>query len=69
MGKAKPRSKSAAHSIGRTSSSSPNSKTAVEYSESQVSKMSNAEFGKHEEAISEAMQNGKFSYDISGGAR
>ena len=69
MGKAKPRSKSAAQAIGRTSTSSPNSKTNAEYSESQVSKMSNAEFGKHEEAITEAMQNGKFSYDLSGAAR
>jgi len=69
MGKAKPRSKSAAQAIGRTSTSAPNSKMNAEYSESQVSKMTNAQFEKHEDAITEAMQNGKFSYDLSGGAR
>ena len=69
MGKAKPRSKSAAQAIGRTSSSSPNTKTSAEYSESQVSEMTDAEFEKHEGAITEAMQNGKFNYDMSGGAR
>ena len=69
MGKAKPRSKSAAQAIGRTSTSSPNSKMNAEYSESQVSKMSNAEFEKHEDAITEALQSGKFSYDLSGAAR
>lgn len=69
MSKAKPKSKSAAQAVGRTSTSSPNSKMSAEYSESQVAKMSNVEFGKHEEAITEAMQNGKFNYDLSGGAR
>lgn len=69
MGKSKPRSKSAAQAVGRTSTSSPNTKTSSEYSESQVSKMTDKEFEKHEEAITEAMQNGKFSYDMSGAAR
>ncbi len=69
MSKTKPRRKSAAQSIGRTSTSSPTSGSRIEYSESQVEQMSNAEFGKHEEAISEAMSNGNFNYDISGGAR
>lgn len=43
--------------------------TAGYYSESQVNKMSNQEYEKHEEKILEAMRVGKFKYDLSGGAR
>lgn len=39
------------------------------FSESQVAKMSSAEYEKNEDAIFEAMRKGEFVYDISGGAR
>ena len=41
----------------------------MKFSESQVERMSTAEFAKHEEAIMEAMSSGKFLYDVSGAAR
>ena len=65
----KTKSKSAAHAVGRTSTSAPTSGGRATFSESQVQQMSMQEFSKHEEAIQEAMQNGTFSYDLSGGAR
>lgn len=39
------------------------------FSESQVQKMSMVEYAKNEEAIYEAIRNGKFVYDLSGAAR
>tara|TARA_B100000767_G_C19744289_1_gene527719 strand:+ start:791 stop:1570 length:780 start_codon:yes stop_codon:yes gene_type:complete len=65
----KTKSKSAAHAVGRTSTSAPTSGGRATFSESQVQQMSMQEFSKHEDAIQEAMQNGTFSYDLSGGAR
>tara|TARA_R100000935_G_C2793866_1_gene147252 strand:+ start:192 stop:971 length:780 start_codon:yes stop_codon:yes gene_type:complete len=65
----KTKSKSAAHAVGRTSTSAPTSGGRDTFSESQVEQMSMQEFSKHEDAIQEAMQNGTFSYDLSGGAR
>jgi len=41
----------------------------MKFSESQVSQMTDRDFDKYEEAISEAMRNGTFSYDLSGAAR
>ena len=69
MGKAKPRSKSAAQAIGRTSTSSPNTGGRTEYSESQVESMTTKEYDKHEDAILESMSNRTFKYDITGAAR
>lgn len=40
-----------------------------EYSESQIAKMSDREYEKLEEKISEAIRSGRFNYDISGAAR
>ena len=68
-GASKTKSKSAAHSVGRTSSSTPKAAGRATFSESQVQQMSNVEFGKNVEAIEEAMQTGNFDYDLSGGAR
>lgn len=39
------------------------------FSESQVAKMSDAEYAKNEDAIFDSMRKGEFVYDISGGAR
>ena len=65
----KSKSKSAAHSVGRTSSSTPKAAGRASFSESQVQNMSMHEYSKHEAAIEEALSNGNFDYDISGGAR
>ena len=65
----KSKSKSAAHSVGRTSSSTPKAAGRASFSESQVQNMSMHEYSKHEAAIEEAMSNGNFDYDLSGGAR
>lgn len=69
MSRSTTKSKSAAHAVGRTSSSTPKAAGRAKFSESQVQQMSMQEFSKHEEAIQESMQNGTFSYDLSGGAR
>ena len=65
----KNKSKSAAHAVGRTSSSTPKAAGRASFSESQVQNMSMHEYSKHEAAIEEALSNGNFEYDISGGAR
>jgi hypothetical protein len=41
----------------------------MKYSESMVEKMSDRDYDQHEDAIMEAMQSGKFLYDLSGAAR
>jgi len=68
-GKSKKSNSSAAQAIGRTTGTAPVSQGRKTYSESQVAKMSTAEYEKHEEAIMSAMQNGSFKYDLSGAAR
>ena len=63
-------SKSAAQSVGRTSSSRPTTGGKVTWSESMVEGLSDKEYDKYENEILEAMRTpGKFSYDVSGGAR
>ena len=58
--------KSAASSIKSRSRSTPNADGSGEYfSESQVNKMSDKEYEKNVDAIMEAMQTGKFIYDVS----
>jgi len=61
--------KSAAQSVGRTTSSAPTAGGKGTWRESQVSSMSDAEYEKNEESILEAMRTGKFVYDITGAAR
>ena len=61
--------KSAVQAIGRTSANAPVAHGKMKFSETQVSQMSDKEFDKYEEAISESMRNGTFSYDLSGAAR
>ena len=41
----------------------------VTYSESQINKMSDRDYEKHQDKIMEAMRTGKFRYDLSGAAR
>ena len=63
--------KSAAQALGRTSATAPAANGKMKFSESQVKRMSDndKEFDKNEEAISESMRNGTFSYDMTGAAR
>ena len=61
--------KSAAQAVGRTSSSTPTTTGKVKFSESQVSKMSDKDFEKYEDAIADAMRSGNFDFDLSGAAR
>jgi len=67
--KTKKPSKSAAQAVGRTSAARPGTSTGSRFTESQVSKMSDREYSKNEEAIMEAMRSGNFVYDMSGAAR
>lgn len=62
-------SKSAAESIGRTSSAAPAEKSKAAFSESIVKNMSDKEYEANEEAIDQAQRSGNFNYDISGAAR
>ena len=61
--------KSAAQSVGRTTSSAPTAGGKGTWRESQVSRMSDAEYEKNEESILESMRTGKFVYDVTGAAR
>lgn len=61
--------KSAAQSVGRTTSSAPSAGGKGTWRESQVSSMSDAEYEKNEDSILEAMRTGKFVYDVTGAAR
>tara|TARA_R110001606_G_scaffold324333_1_gene471137 strand:+ start:672 stop:1436 length:765 start_codon:yes stop_codon:yes gene_type:complete len=70
MGKTKRSNpKNAASSVGRTTTSVPSTGGKARFSESQVSRMSVADYDKNEDAILEAMRSGQFVYDMSGGAR
>lgn len=61
--------KSAAQSVGRSTSATPAATGKAKFSESQVASMSDREYDANEEAILEAMKSGAFTYDMSGGAR
>lgn len=60
---------SAAQAVGRTSSTNTPNTGRARFKESQVSKMSSAEYEKNEEAIFQSMKDGTFDYDLSGAAR
>ena len=69
-GKRKTSSKeSVAQDIGRTSANAPVANGKMKFSETQVSQMSDKKFDNYEEAISEPMRNGTFSYDLIGAVR
>jgi hypothetical protein len=59
----------AAQAVGKTSRSAPGVQGRATFSESQVQKMSDRDYDKHEDAILEAMRKGNFSYDVTGAAR
>jgi type II secretory pathway pseudopilin PulG len=61
--------RSAAESVGRTSSTAPTTTAKGTWRESQVNKLSDAEFEKNQEEIMTAMRSGKFIYDMTGAAR
>ena len=48
---------------------SPETGRRMRFSESQVERMSGREYEQFEEAINEAIRNGEFEYDLTGGAR
>lgn len=67
--KVKPKSTaSAAQSVSRSGVASP-SKGRAMFTESQVQRMTAAEYEKNEAAITEAISKGLFEYDVSGAAR
>lgn len=59
----------AAQAVGKTTRTAPAAQGRASFSESQVSKMSEREYEKNEEAILEAMRTGNFNYDMTGAAR
>jgi len=61
--------KEAAKAVKKGSSSSPSARPNGEWSESRVASLRPYEYEKHEEEILEAMQAGKFIYDMTAGAR
>lgn len=61
--------KDAAQSVGRSTSSAPAGDGKTRFTESQVAKMNDHEYEKHEDAILEAMRSGQFVYDMTGAAR
>lgn len=67
--KVKANPQATAQNVGRSGSTAPSGAGRAKFSESTVAKMSDAEYEKNEEAIMNAMRNGQFSYDLSGGAR
>ncbi len=61
--------KTAASSVGRTSSSAPSTHSKPRFSESQINSMTLDEYEANEADIMEAMRTKRFEYDVSGGAR
>jgi phosphoribosyl-ATP pyrophosphohydrolase len=60
---------SAAQSVGRAASAKPGTKSKARFSESQISRMTDKEYAKNQEAIMEAMHSGEFEFDMSGATR
>lgn len=62
--------KEAARNVSKKKSTEPDHKAGMnKFSESQVNNMSLEEYEANEDAIRDAMKNGKFVYDLSGAAR
>ena len=61
--------KSAAKAVSRTSTAPAPTGGRAKFSESQVARMSEQDYAKYEDQILEAMRNGNFTYDMTGGAR
>lgn len=62
-------SNTAAQAVGRTSASTPATRSKAKFSESMVNAMSDREYEANEEAITAAIQSGNFAYDMTGAAR
>ena len=62
-------SKDAAKNISVGTTTAPSNAEKPKFSESAISKMSDQEYEKNEDAIMEAMRSGNFEYDVSGAAR
>jgi replicative superfamily II helicase len=63
------RNQGAASSVGRTTSAAPSGGNRPRFKESQIEKMSPAEYEKNEDAILESIRRNEFDYDVSGAAR
>jgi len=61
--------KEAAKAVKKTGKNSPSASPSSEWSESRVATLKAYEYEKYEEEILNAMQSGKFVYDMSGAAR
>ena len=61
--------KEAAKAVSKTGKNSPSASPNAEWSESKVASLKAYEYEKYEEEILNAMQSGKFVYDMSGAAR
>lgn len=61
--------KDAAKAVSKSSKGSPSSSPNAQWSESRVASLKPHEYEKYEEEIFQAMQSGKFVYDMSGAAR
>jgi len=61
--------KEAAKAVQKTGKNSPSASPNAEWSESKVAALKAYEYEKYEEEILNAMQSGKFVYDMSGAAR
>jgi len=61
--------KEAAKAVNKTGKNSPSASPNAEWSESRVASLKPYEYEKHEEDILNAIQSGKFVYDMTGGAR
>ena len=61
--------KEAATAVAKSSKNSPSASPNAEWSESKVASLKPYEYEKYEDKILEAMQSGKFVYDMTGAAR
>lgn len=61
--------KEAATAVAKSSKGSPSASPNAEWSESKVASLKPYEYEKYEDKILEAMQSGKFVYDMTGAAR
>ena len=62
-------SRKAASAVNPKSRAEPTQEEKGVWKESQVEKMSDKDYEKHADAITDSIQSGKFIYDISGAAR
>lgn len=61
--------KDAAQAVSKSSKGNPSNSSAGKWSESKVASLTAHEYEKHEDDILDAIRQGKFVYDMTGGAR